>query len=51
MKQLLGHRKAPVQRYQHGAEPVRRHRAGPDNQADSAEDRNAIATADAEFGL
>ncbi len=50
-EQLLGHRKPPVQRHQHGAEP----RAGIEQhqivRPVQAEDRDAIAAADAEFGL
>ncbi len=50
-EQLLGHRKPPVQRHQHGAEP----RTGIEQyevvRPVQAEDRDAVATADAEFGL
>ena len=50
-EQLLGDRKPPVQRHQHGAEP----RAGIEQheivRPVQAEDRDAIAAADAEFGL
>ena len=50
-EQLFGHRKPPVQRHQHGAEPragIEQHQiVGPVQ----AEDRDAIAAADAEFGL
>ena len=50
-EQLLGHRQPPVQRHQHGAEP----RAGIEQhqivRPVQAEDRDAVAAADAEFGL
>ena len=50
-EQLLGDREPPVQRHQHGAEP----RAGIEQheivRPVQAEDRDAVAAADAEFGL
>src|SRR5258707_9478337 len=50
-EQLLGHRKTPVQRHQHGAEPcacIEQHQIVRPVQA---EDCDAIAAADTEFGL